>query len=125
MGWIADRIGSADRALMWLRSLSGGTTIAIAGLGPGSAALWVIAVSVLAGLTVISWNGVFVTGIAEATPEGRVSEMTGASACVLFAGMVVAPLIMQAMTALTGGYAVGWMLAGTMPLFAGLYLWRS
>ena len=50
--WIADRIGSADRALMWLRSLSGGTTIAIAGLGPGSAALWVM--YLLTGLIVLA-----------------------------------------------------------------------
>ncbi len=125
MGWMADRIGSTGRMLVWLCFLSGGTMLLMAGFGPDTPAVWLVLVSCLAGLTVISWNGVFLTGLAEAAPEGRVGEITGVGTFILFAGFVVTPLVMQGLFALTGGYGAGMALAGLAPITAGLLLRRS
>ncbi|MBL4916792.1 MFS transporter [Szabonella alba] len=125
MGWMADRIGSTGRMLVWLCFLSGATMLLMAGFGPDTPAVWMVLVSCLAGLTVISWNGVFLTGLAEAAPEGRVGEITGVGTFILFAGFVVTPLVMQGLFALTGGYAAGMALAGLAPVTAGLLLRQS
>ncbi|OCW57041.1 MFS transporter [Hoeflea olei] len=122
MGWMSDRLGDPVRALSGICLASGLTMALLASIGPGSSPLWVIVLSSLAGLTVVSWNGVFLTGLAEAAPEGRVGEITAGGTFVLFSGYVVCPLLMQAVIAATGGYAIGLILAGLAPAIAGLAL---
>lgn len=124
MGWLADRIGSPIRAMVWLCILSGITMMLLATFSPQSPTIWIVFVSALAGVTVISWNGVFLTGLAEAAPEGRVGEITGAGTFILFSGYVVCPLVMQWIFHITGGYAGGLIVAGLAPLLAGLALRR-
>lgn len=122
MGWVSDRMGAPVRALSLLCLVSGATMIALAAIGPNSGTVWVIALSALAGLTVVSWNGVFLSGLAEAAPEGRVGEITAAGTFVLFSGYVVAPLAIQQVFAASDGYAGGLVLAGIIPILAGLAL---
>ena len=121
MGWLTDRSGDVARAMVWLCFASAGTMFLIAGFGPGSPPLWIAAVSVLAGVTVVSWNGVFLTGLAIAAPEGRVGEITSAGTFLLFTGYVASPLAIQGVFHLAG-YAGGLVLAGAVPLAAGLAL---
>lgn len=122
MGWLADRIGSPIRALAGLGVVSGLTMYLLATIGPGSPTIWVLALSALAGITVVSWNGVFLTGLAETAPEGRVGEITAAGTFVLFAGYVLCPLVMQAVFSATDGYATGMIAGGTLPILAGAAL---
>lgn len=122
MGWLSDRIGDTARALSMLCFLSAGTMMLLATIGPGSPAPWVFALAALAGITVVSWNGVFLTGLAEAAPEGRVGEITAAGTFVLFSGYVVCPLLIQGVIAATDGYAAGLILSGLAPGLAGLAL---
>lgn len=125
MGWAADRAGRADRTMAWLCLGSGATMLAIAALPPGQSAWLVVPVMGAAGMTVISWNGVFLTGLALGAPRAQVAAVTGVGTFVLFAGMVLGPLAMQGLVGLTGGYATGMALAGIIPLVAGAALLAS
>lgn len=122
MGWVSDRLGDPVRALSGLCIASGATMALLATIGPDSSIAWITALSALAGLTVVSWNGVFLTGLAETAPEGRVGEITAGGTFVLFSGYVICPLLMQAVVAATGGYATGLILAGLAPTAAGMAL---
>jgi MFS family permease len=122
MGWMSDRLGDPVRALTWLCFVSGGTMVLLATIGPNSSTLLIAVLSALAGLTVISWNGVFLTGLAETAPEGRVGEATSAGTFIVFSGYVLCPLLMQGVVYATGGYATGLILAGLTPALAGAAL---
>lgn len=122
MGWAADRTGGAGPTLAWLGVASGLAMLGIAAFQPGQAAWLVLPVSVAAGMTVISWNGVFLTGLATGTTRAQVAAVTGVGTFVLFAGMVLGPLAAQALVGLTGGYTTGMVLAGLLPLTTGLAL---
>lgn len=122
MGWMSDRIGDPVRALSGLCFVSGATMVLLATIGPDSPAAWIVLLSVLAGITVISWNGVFLTGLAETAPEGRVGEITAAGTFVLFSGYVICPVLIQTVFAATEGYATGLVLAGLAPALAGVAL---
>ncbi|QPC42989.1 MFS transporter [Kaustia mangrovi] len=122
MGWLSDRMGEPVRAMAGLCFASGLTMILLTTIGPDSSAAHVGLLSALAGLTVVSWNGVFLTGLAEAAPEGRVGEITAAGTFVLFSGYVVCPLIIQAVFTATEGYTTGLLISGATPLLAGLAL---
>ncbi|MDR6265598.1 MFS transporter [Roseobacter sp. N2S] len=122
MGWLSDRIADPIRALAGLCFASGLTMLLLTTIGPTSSTVWVVILSALAGITVVSWNGVFLTGLAETAPEGRVGEITAGGTFVLFGGYVLCPLLMQALVTLTGGYATGLILAGLAPAAAGAAL---
>ncbi|MGR3481159.1 MFS transporter [Salipiger marinus] len=119
MGWVSDRIGDPVRALSGLCVLSGATMMLLATIGPNSRAAWIVLLSALAGITVVSWNGVFLTGLAETAPEGRVGEITAAGTFVLFGGYVACPLLMQAVFSASDGYATGLILSGLAPVLGG------
>lgn len=122
MGWLSDRLGDPVRALAGLCFASGATMALLATIGPESPAIWIALLSALAGVTVVSWNGVFLTGLAETAPEGRVGEITAAGTFVLFSGYVLCPLLIQIVFAATEGYATGLILAGLAPAAAGAAL---
>ena len=54
-----------------------GTTLVLAAFGPGTPS-WCIVLVTTGGSTIVSRNGMFPTGLAEAAPPGRVSESTAA-----------------------------------------------
>ncbi len=120
MGWFSDRMGDALRCLVWLSFLSGATMLALATFGPAAPTWWIVLVLAVAGVTIMSWNGIFLLGLAEAAPPGRVGESTSAGTFVLFAGYVVSPLAVQGVFALTGGYAGGFVVASLAPALAGM-----
>ncbi|HKK30788.1 MAG TPA: MFS transporter [Alphaproteobacteria bacterium] len=105
-GGVADRIAA--------RWVLGGLAF---GMAAGVAALmavtieWpyvlIIAVGVVIGGTVISWNGVFLAETARQAPEGEVSEAMGGVLFVTFTGSVIGPPALTALLTVTGSYMVG------------------
>lgn len=116
MGWLSDRMAAPGRATLGLCFASSATMALVATIGPGSSPVWIAIVSGLAGLTVVSWNGVFLSDLAGAAPEGRVGEITSAGTFVIFSGYVVSPLAVQLVFAAAGGYAAGFLAAAAAPL---------
>ncbi|MFN4098825.1 MAG: MFS transporter [Pararhodobacter sp.] len=125
LGWLSDRVAGERRVLAWLCLASGATMLMIATLGPGSSAALVATLSALAGLTVVSWNGVFMSMLAASAPAGQVGEVTAAGTFVLFSAFVVSPLVAQVIFAGKGGYAAGLVVAGLAPLISALVLMRN
>lgn len=125
LGWLSDRIARDHSMLVWLCVASGATMLLIATLGPGSPPVLVAALSALAGVTVVSWNGVFLSLLAASAPAGRVGEITAAGTFVLFGAFVASPLIAQIFFAGGEGYGAGLVVAGLAPLVsAGLLVCR-
>ena len=52
-------------------------------------------------MTASGWNGVFLSELARLAPEGRVGEATGAVLMFGFAGLVLGPLAMAGIAAMS------------------------
>lgn len=98
-GFISDRLGDGLRVLRWAVIGSGLTTLALAFCTPAWPTWSVIALAVLAGLTVASWNGVQFAEVARLAPADTLNEtMTGATLLLLLA-YVVGPAIFSLVVA--------------------------
>ncbi|QDL93862.1 MFS transporter (plasmid) [Paroceanicella profunda] len=122
MGWLADRIGSATRTLGWLALASAATMVLVGLIGADTPQGVVMAVSGLAGLAVVSWNGVFLSGLAAAAPDGRVAEVTSAGTFVIFAGYVISPLVISAVIRASGSYGLAFALSALPAALGGATL---
>jgi MFS family permease len=98
-GFVSDRLGDGLRVLRWAVIGSGLTTLALAFCTPAWPTWSVVALAVLAGLTVASWNGVQFAEVARLAPPETLNEtMTGATLLLLLA-YVVGPSIFSLVVA--------------------------
>jgi fucose permease len=75
--------------------------------------------------TAVSWHGVLLAEVARLSPPGRIGSTTGAVLAFGDAGALVLPLLFSAALTVTGGYATGFLIGGTLALAVGLFgLWR-
>ncbi len=112
VGFLADRFGSAVMMLRVVALFSGLCSLAAAALQPGSPFWLLIAVALLAGLSVTSWNGVMIAEIARRAPEGKVSEHASGATILVFIGYIVGPAGFGLALALTGSFRVAFLLVG-------------
>ena len=80
-----------------------------------------LVLSFLFGVTASGWNGVFLSELARLAPEGRVGEATGAVLMFGFAGLVIGPLAMAAIAAVSS-LGVAFAVLGLTTLIATLML---
>ena len=73
------------------------------------------------GVTASGWNGVFLAEVARLAPEGRVGEATGAVLMFGFAGLIMGPLAMASIAAVSG-LSVAYGLLGLTTLVGTLAL---
>lgn len=88
-GFIADWAGSRP-VLCAMSLMSAGSALAIAFMGSGWSMPALVAVAVFSGLSVATWNGLFVAEVAALAPE-RVSEAAAGSTFFVFGTYVVMP----------------------------------
>ena len=121
-GAVADYF-RAPRVLLGLIGVAAG---ACAGLtvafGPSWPVAATLAVSAMFGATAIGWNGVQLSELARNAPAGRVGAITGASGFISFSGAVIGPPIFALISALTGGYRVGFCVFGGLSVAFGAWL---
>jgi len=114
--------------LCWLAVLSAASATAIASIGSDWSMPALAAVAIFSGLSVATWNGLFVAEVAALAP-GRVSEATAGATFFLFGTYVVMPPVaglvimwfgyraafgLAAMAVLTAGAALAFMWHGKM-----------
>jgi MFS family permease len=119
-GWLSDRLGDPLKVLALLCFLS--TVVCIA-LGSMTAAWPVALVALMAalfGATAVSWNGVFLGGVARFAPPGEVAAATSGSMVFVYLGALIGPLSYSAVLALGGSYGLGYALFAVVPLLAGI-----
>jgi MFS family permease len=131
LGGIAGRIlwgAAADlfmapRALLGLIGVGAGVcawlTVLFSAAWPSAA---LIAVSMLFGMTAIGWNGVQISEVARAAPAGQEGTVTGAAGFITFGGVLVGPPTFALISAMTGGYRVGFAIFGALAIASGARL---
>ena len=123
-GFVADRLGSGARALVLLGIASGAMLMVTAAIGPAWGWSALIAWSMLAGLAVGTWNGVYLSEVAALSPPDQVAEATAGSTFLTFIGYVVGPFAFSMVVAWTGAYWHAYIAAGIPPLLAAIMLMR-
>jgi MFS family permease len=89
-GLVADWVGSTRLVLCSLAVMSSASAIAIASIGADWSTSALIVVAVASGLSVATWNGLWIAEVAALSP-GRVSEATAGATFFLFGTYVVVP----------------------------------
>jgi MFS family permease len=122
MGWVADRLGSGVRALILLSIGSTVMMLVMAAIAPGWSYALMMTAAALAGFAVASWNGVYLSEVAQAVPSERVGDATSGSTFFTFVGYVVGPSVFATMVSAIGSYGLTFALIAAVPLSAGLVL---
>lgn len=124
IGWVADLIGSVRRALVGLGIISAALCAGHAALSVDWPMPLLVLFSAVAGVSVASWNGLFLAEVADAAGEGDVSEATAGTTFFTFAGYMVLPPAF-ALMASTFGYETAYLATAVCGLAASLILWSA
>jgi MFS family permease len=116
-GYIADRFASPLAVLKVQAPLSAAATLLLATFSARWPMPLMALASAMVGLTVGTWNGLFLAQVARTAPEGEVSEATAASGAVVFLTYMVVPPAFGLAAALLG-YDTALILFAFAPLFA-------
>jgi MFS family permease len=115
LGIVADRT-SSELALAVVAVLSAAVTAAFACAGPDWPVWSVVLLSVLAGVTVSSWNGVQVAEVARRAPRGLIAEAVAGDTVVVFTSNMLAPLLFGAFVTATRRFDLAFLIAGASSL---------
>ncbi len=124
-GFAADRLGSGARALVLLCIGSGAMMFVTATIGPAWSWTALLVWSVVAGVAIGTWNGVFLSEIAALSPPDQVAEATMGSTFLCFIGYVIGPFAFSVIVAWTGTYWYAYAAAGIPALLAAVMLLRT
>ena len=125
-GLVADWVRSTRLVLCGIAGLSSASAIAIASIGTGWQLPALVAVAIFSGLSVATWNGLWVAEVAALAP-GRVSEATAGATFFLFGTYVVVPPV-AGLIITWFGYRAAFGLAAMAVLTTGVVLaikWRG
>ena len=92
---------------------------------PAWPAAAIIALGALFGGTAIGWNGVQLSEVARLAPPGTAGKVTGATGFITFAGVVIGPPSFALLSALTGGYRIGFATFAVLSVVAAIALMRT
>lgn len=121
-GALADRALSR-RAMLGLLGLGmGASAMATLAASPAWPAWALFAFASVFGATAVGWNGVYLAEVARVAPVGKVSQATGGCLFFTFLGVVLTPLVFNAVLALGAGYPVAYALLGVPGLLVGARL---
>lgn len=90
-GFVADRVGSPRPVLMVLAASSSASSLLLAALDPGHGPLFLFIVSVVAGASAATWNGLYLAEAAALAPPDAVSEVTAGTTFFVFLTYTVTP----------------------------------
>lgn len=115
-GFIADAIGSARIVLCGVSVLSAASALAIASLGSGWSLVALMAVATFSGISVATWNGLFMAETASLAPE-RASEVSASATFFVFGTYVVIPPL-AGLVIIWFGYRAAFVMAALGAVFA-------
>ena len=125
-GFIADAVGSPRPMLCVISILSAASALAIASMGSDWSLVALMAVACFSGISVATWNGLFMAEVAGLAPE-RASEASAGSTFFFFAPYVVIPPIAGLVITLFG-YRAAFVMAAICVTIGGAVLaygWRG
>ena len=120
-GLLADRIGSRRLVLMLLAACSCASSIMTALLKPGLGSVTLFGAAALAGISVATWNGLYLAEAASLAPPDSVSEATAGTTFFVFLTYTLTPPVFGGLIA-AFGYESAFMAAALGALVSGLVL---
>jgi MFS family permease len=90
-GVVADRAGSPRPVLLVLAACSSASALMLAALGPGHGTMYLFVVALIVGLSVATWNGLYLAEAASLAPPDSVSEVTAGTTFFVFLTYTVTP----------------------------------
>ncbi len=124
-GALADMLRRPSSVLAGIGAIVALAAAAMAFSTPAWPTGLVYAVCTVLGGTAVGWNGVFIAESASRAPPGRAAEFTGATSLFVFSGALLSPLLFRAVLAVTGSYAVGYLLLAAGVATAAFFLARA
>jgi len=121
VGFVADRLGSTRIMLVAMAVASAAALLLMAQYDGDWPRAALFACSGLAGLSVATWNGLFLAEIAKVAPPDEVSEATASSTFFTFVAYMLTPPLFGALV-LLGGYATAYYCVAAAVLSAGAVL---
>lgn len=122
VGWFADRIGSAMRALTLIQVSAALTCLALPALSADAPAWAWVLVATAAGVSTGSWSPIFMTAISNLAPTGRMADFNGRAFSYAALGWCLAPPLIWSAIELADGYAPVWVALGVLNLWLA---WRA
>ncbi|MEO9135609.1 MAG: MFS transporter [Casimicrobiaceae bacterium] len=124
-GYVADRLLKPRYVLVLIGLLAGLCGVGMAFATPAWPSAAIIALVALFGGTAIGWNGVQLSEVARLAPLGTAGKVTGATGFITFAGVVIGPPSFALLSALTGGYRIGFATFAVLSVVAAIALMRT
>ncbi|MEX2617223.1 MAG: MFS transporter [Alphaproteobacteria bacterium] len=84
----------------------------------------VLPVCLVLGTTAYGWNALYLSEVATAAPAGAISAITGAAQFIIFSTGVIFPPLFGGLAALTGNFAMSFLVMAGLTTAAGLYGFR-
>jgi len=109
-GFLSDALGDTVRVLRWLAAASAATTLAFAFCTPQWPAAAVVALAVVAGLTVASWNGIQFAEVARLAPPGSLNAAMAGATLLLLGAYVAWPAVFALVLSSGGSFRLGFVL---------------
>lgn len=124
-GWLADRMGNAFSALLFLGAVMVMSSLLCVALTPNWPMAAACALFFVMGSTASGWNGAFLAEVARLVPRDTISTATGGSLVYVNSGKAIGPIAFANVALLTGDYTTTFALL-TVPAAAGLWcLWAA
>lgn len=124
-GWLADRIGNAFSALLFLGVVMVLSALLCVVLTPGTPMIAACALFFVMGSTASGWNGAFLAEVARLVPRENISTATGGSLVYVNSGKAIGPIAFANVALMTSDYAITFALLA-VPAAAGLWcLWAA
>lgn len=114
VGFISDRLADGMPVLRFMAVASALTTLAFAFCTPAWPDWSVAALSVSAGLTVASWNGVLFAEMARMAPREALGEAMAGATLLLLVAYVLAAVLFSVILAFGGGYRTAFLVVAAM-----------
>jgi MFS family permease len=123
-GWLSDRVHRQNRGRSLVPlALSGAAVLGLIASMGGNETSDPSIVAALAGLTLLGWNGLYVTLLADIAGP-RLPTMLAISLMLCYVVTSASPPLFGAVVERTHDYRVGWAMLGAAQLLAALGAWR-
>ncbi len=121
-GVLGDRVRHPMALLGWLGLVMAALAALIGSWNASWPLEWIFLVSILFGVTGVSWNGLFFAEVARTVRIEDVSKATGGGQFIGFMGGMLGPVVFDAIVTTTSSYQMAYLAIAILPFIAGVTL---
>jgi MFS family permease len=117
-GWLADRVGSTPRVLLWIAALMLATSVASIWLAPGWPTPVLYLYFALQGIATGAWAGLVLAEVGRLAPQGQVSTAVSGALVYINSGKLFGPAAFAALYGFTASYSLAFASVAAPALLA-------